>query len=372
MKAKNKIFSNQYGMVSITVTIVFIVVISLVVLGFSQVSRRNSRETLDRQLSSQAFYAAETGVKDVQNKIATMLERGEEPANQTECKDTSKYTRNDGKVGDKSDAEYTCLLVDVEPKTLDYTNVSSGSSIVVPLNSTEGTLNENEIVWKRTSAAVNSNIANCPSIKGGNPWTNFPKSSPTTNWNCPFGVIRIELMPVGSATLSSADAAAAASMVVFAYPRQGNINDPTAVTYSPGNTGKVIAAKCNNDECRIKIDGLNFASAFMRARTMYADASSFQIRADGFDATVDRPNSDSTVSSGNAFKNGQVVIDVTGKSQDVLRRIQVRGSLTGGTSRTDSSSFSDFAIRSNESICKRYETAPSYLMHVNAQGSECN
>jgi Tfp pilus assembly protein PilX len=380
MKIKGKIFNNQYGMVSITVTVVFIVVISLVVLGFSQVSRRNSRETLDRQLSSQAFYAAETGARDVQNKIAGMIDRGEEIVAQTECEDTEKYTRQEGRVGDKSDSVYTCLLVDPTPKTLDYSNVGSGTSIVVPLNSTSGALNQNEIVWKRSAANKPENkINNCPSIKGGTQWTNFPKS---TDWKCPFGVIRIELMPVNSTTLSSADAAGNNSMVLFAYPQQGNIADPTLVTYNindlRSNQGRVIAAKCNDDECRIKINGLSFSNAYMRVRTMYADTSNFQVRADGFNASVDGPNSDSEVTTGNSFKNGQVVIDVTAKSQDVLRRIQVRGSLTGGTSRTDSGSFSDFAIRSNDSICKRFEVAPAtlsrppYFAHVDAQGSECN
>ena len=41
---------NEQGIVSITVTMVFILVISLTVLGFSQVVQRNSRQALDRQL----------------------------------------------------------------------------------------------------------------------------------------------------------------------------------------------------------------------------------------------------------------------------------------------------------------------------------
>jgi len=55
---------NQSGMVSIMVTMILMIVMSLIVVGFAQVSRRNQRVALDRQLSTQAFYAAESGVND--------------------------------------------------------------------------------------------------------------------------------------------------------------------------------------------------------------------------------------------------------------------------------------------------------------------
>jgi Tfp pilus assembly protein PilX len=54
----------QAGMVAIMVTMILMIVISLIVVGFAQISRRNQRQALDRQLSTQAFYAAETGVND--------------------------------------------------------------------------------------------------------------------------------------------------------------------------------------------------------------------------------------------------------------------------------------------------------------------
>lgn len=43
------------------ITIVMMVVISLIVVGFTQVANRNRRQSLDRQLSTQAFYVAESG-----------------------------------------------------------------------------------------------------------------------------------------------------------------------------------------------------------------------------------------------------------------------------------------------------------------------
>jgi len=47
-----KLSKNQTGLVSIMVTIIMMLVISLIVLGFATVTRRNTREALDRQLST--------------------------------------------------------------------------------------------------------------------------------------------------------------------------------------------------------------------------------------------------------------------------------------------------------------------------------
>jgi len=40
--------SKQRGMVAIMITMILMIVISLIVLGFAQISRRNQRQSLDR------------------------------------------------------------------------------------------------------------------------------------------------------------------------------------------------------------------------------------------------------------------------------------------------------------------------------------
>ena len=60
------------------------IVMSLIVLGFAQISRRNQRESLDRQLSTQAFYAAESGVNDARELITTAAQNNQAiPAKKT-------------------------------------------------------------------------------------------------------------------------------------------------------------------------------------------------------------------------------------------------------------------------------------------------
>lgn len=65
----NKIRSNQEGIVAIIVAVILTVLMSLIILAISQNANREQRQALDRQLSDQAFYNAESGVNDLANYL---------------------------------------------------------------------------------------------------------------------------------------------------------------------------------------------------------------------------------------------------------------------------------------------------------------
>ena len=65
------VIKDDKGLVSFMITIIMMLVITLIVIGFTQVSNRNRRESLDRQLSTQAFYAAESGVNEALKVLRT-------------------------------------------------------------------------------------------------------------------------------------------------------------------------------------------------------------------------------------------------------------------------------------------------------------
>ena len=62
------------------------------------------------------------------------------------------------------------------------------------------------------------------------------------------------------------------------------------------------------------------------------------------------------------FKGAQVVIDSTGRANDVLRRVQVR--ITGGTTTfsygDNTGNYPDNVLESADSICKRLSVAPGF------------
>src|SRR3954463_2749341 len=115
----------ERGMVSILVTMLLMVVITLIVLGFAQISRRNQRQAVDRQLSTQAFYAAEAGINDARNLIKTALSSGATIPAKTDCTNGSGpaaafYSTLSPSLDTPNNVSYTCLMVDPAPKDLLY------------------------------------------------------------------------------------------------------------------------------------------------------------------------------------------------------------------------------------------------------------
>jgi Tfp pilus assembly protein PilX len=145
---------DERGLVSFMITLIMMMVITLIVIGFTQVVNRNRRITLDRQLSAQAFYAAESGINDVVKQIKT---DGYTVQSQTNC--TSGYYASKLvyklNSGTSTDVAYTCVLVN--PVVPDIrTQASAAESKVVDIepsdaNSTNLTPIELTFTW---SAAI--------------------------------------------------------------------------------------------------------------------------------------------------------------------------------------------------------------------------
>lgn len=103
---------------------------------------------------------------------------------------------------------------------------------------------------------------------------------------------------------------------------------------------------------------MQFEKAYAKVRTIYQGTPQLQVLAKGVTISeIDNTSLRDEEETG--FENGQVLIDVTGKAQDVLRRIQVRMSVKGGSARTNYAGFSDYAIQSADSVCKLYEVSPT-------------
>src|SRR5688572_21036006 len=122
----------EKGLVSITVTMILMIVLSLIVLGFAQVARRNQRQALDQQLSTQAFYAAESAINDVRNLVKAAGAGASVPA-KTACPSGGGggfYNSLNSTVNGSIGASYTCLLVNPAPSSLIYGSIGDRSTIV--------------------------------------------------------------------------------------------------------------------------------------------------------------------------------------------------------------------------------------------------
>jgi len=336
---------NQQGMVSIIVTLIMMMVISLIILGFSQVARHNQREVLDRQLGTQAFYAAESGINDVLNVYSTTdTAKWKNPTSSGCTGNGSVLYNNVSGTGTGSlnpnlspNVAYTCLIVNGSPSNLTYTNLKAlGNSLVIPINFSSAT-NNLEFQWKSasgssTSAATSTNCATTPA-------TNADVLPPADSWvSCDFGILRVDLFNMDyNATQSnptSADTMAGSTDTLYLVPGDGSYATTKVAPAALNTYGVpyVISATCTAGYCTAFV-ATNSSQHFYARMSMIYKPSANVIVGSG--------------TSGITFSGTQVLIDSTGRAQDQIKRIQVRVDL-------NPLSPPGYALQSTNAICKHF------------------
>jgi hypothetical protein len=170
-------------------------------------------------------------------------------------------------------------------------------------------------------------------------------------WHCSHGIIRLDVVPLDDLTRNGLQNSVFSS---FLYPTN-NAGGATTTAYGSAigaNLGSKILTRCNGaNGCTMTITGLSPTPAYaIRFRTIYGSS----------DLTI-------TVNGGAANIIGaQAIIDVTGKAQDILRRVQVRVPLTQAASDAPA-----YALFGADGVCKRYgiserETPPATSVMLGA------
>ncbi len=297
---------NQQGMAAIFVTMILIFVISIIVLSFAQIVRREQRNALDDQLASQAYYAAESGVNLAQSKGSI---------NKADCApDGTNFTAADYDVG--QNAKITCLIVSSELKTLEYGSVGLGSKSLI-VNSINGNIAKIYVSWETSNTADNSPVTNCTTYS-----TTLLPTADAANWRCKHPILRADMIPLNNGT--SAGTVGGTQFTSFFYP---NTASSGTITYSPGsvsNLGSGTQVDCDTPpvapggvtlkSCTavISIPAGNQGPTFaMRLQSIYKEANISVF-------AVDSTNAVKTLTG------GQVLVDVTAKASDVLKRVQAR------------------------------------------------
>lgn len=331
---------DQKGMASIVITMVTMVVISLIVLGFATISRREQTQTLDQQLSTQAFYAAESGVEDARNVIEAALQAGKPVPAKADCdtNTTSGYTPNypvgaATTLDSAHNVSYSCLLIDPTPPVLKYSGIGE-DSLVIPITASD-TIDTLVIKWTPTTPPSGS-PSSCPS-------STTSSFTPQPNWQCGYGLMRMDLMPTEGALTRGG--MLTSTLTAFFEPTRNAASGQLSYAGNTNNKANVVAANCNTvsyTQCTATITGLGGAkSVALRLNSLYQPS----------DITIEPYHGGTPIEVSGA----QAIVDVTGKASDVLRRIQVRIPVVS------SSQMSSFAIQSNGSLCKRFMTTPGYL-----------
>lgn len=346
-----KLNRDSSGMVAIIVTIIMMLIISLTVLGFAQIIRSNQRQALDRQLSSQAFYAAESGINDARQIInEEYLKDGEVPPQKGQCGDTPEYNMPndlpDDDIGNNTGVGYTCVLIDGSPSSLSYDLATTSPSVVTPIF-TDGTIETLTFEW--TSPDEVSPLAGCPFAPSGQ----FPIAA---SWSCGYGVLRVDLTPTPASSTFDRQTLMRQTFTGFFMPTTSNSYGTVSYAGSGNNIhggnanqGAVAAANCDGSRCTMIISGLSGTRSYLRVAILYV---STKLKITAEDATGTALN----------FSGTQVLVDSTGKAADVLQRIQVRIPLL------HHGLHADYGLETTDSICKQFSAFPSSAYTNNTPG----
>ena len=319
--------NDQNGFAAFFVTIMVMMIFGILILSFSQISNKEGVNALNKVLSAQALYAAQSGINNAYSQIRNYEDQGLPVPQQTSSCNGPYYAGAD--VGSTQNTKYTCILVNTNPDTLKYQcpTYCANNAIIAHIAGANAGIDHFTIGW----TDGNKTIGSCQSSS---------LFLPSSNWsNCPE-VLRIDLVPFqrGITNVSSLETSV---RTFFLYPQNiassyvdfGGLN---------GGSAPIIPASCQISSCSSTIGGLDTNSTYyIRIQFYYGMPQT--VNFNGYDA------SDNPV----AFTNSLIQIDATGLSRTVLKRLSAYVNPLG----TNSSPYSlplppNFALQANQSICK--------------------
>jgi Tfp pilus assembly protein PilX len=334
---KKNINNDQSGFASIAIAMIMIVVLGLMTVGFAKLARHEQQSALDKQLSTQAYYAAESGINDAiydldKGYITATGGFHSTAADDTKCMTPLPPARTtNNNINTASGVSYSCLLINVKPTTAIWSDVGPNTDRTLSFDA--GTIANLTVSWVSDD---NVPAKAARDISSG--------LSPSGKWSSP-AVLRFTIVPIIGGQVSRDQQ----SFTSFLYP-SSEPNNSVVYTAAEAGQGPIVSGACDEGTCKSTITGLDGlgATSFLVHVVDYYTKSTITIRP--------------TDSSGKVLEiaNGQAMIDVTGKARNVLKRLQVRvpiNQIAGGNT-PNAQSRANYAIETRN-ICKQIKTNQS-------------
>lgn len=332
---------NEQGLAALVVTAMLMTVVSLIVLGFAQVTRREQTQTLENQLATQAFYAAESGVNLAQSRLGLVT------GSKTTCGPDANFSNADYNISADGSVRITCLLLNKNVKTLEFQNVGSSPRVSLIKSLSGAPFTNIYVAWHTQNAGA---ITGCPApdATAGR----LPVGSGADLWNCNQPLLRVDLVPLADTNNLVPATLALNQLSTFLYPVNGGTK-PSVFNYSDSSgasIGRISPVSCTTDT------STHPRYCVARIVVNVAPSAAYAVRLVGLYGEAGVSIYGSTASETNAtLTDGQVEIDSTARAVDVLKRVQTRVGLLS----TNGEGADGPLTTTGLGICKQYFVTPT-------------
>lgn len=345
---------NQKGAVALLTVVIFSIIITIVATAYSRIAVVQQQESINFDLSTRAYYAAEAGVQDAIRELrgpGTLKDVGRPD----ECgKDADTVVEVDGT---SSDLAYTCQLIEVSPSDVVAETDISKAVLFEVIPKEEPIASKNyyiEVYWSKQLATADFVPRN------DFPSKLFPKRA---DW---LGDGGVKVHPLMRTVFIRVDGLASLTRnsfkqnTFFLNPTTaGEPGPPLTLNFGPPPQERSTAIL--NTKCVASNDTLTDGDGYSCMQRIKINSSEFNDDKRVFIAfTSEYGTTDIkfkfTGGEGGTIgpldlKNSQAVIDVTAKAGSVFRRIQQRVPLSNNYSESD---FNADALVAGDGICKHF------------------
>jgi len=382
--------SNEQGFVSIFTVIFFMLLITIITVGFLRIMAAEQRQALDNDLNASAEAAAQSGIEDAKRAILkyNSLPNGDPLKSQLQTALTSSacdalFTNasvrtalnlnNTGSINNQPGLNeyYTCLSVNLN--TPDYVGSgSAGKSEFVPLVPENGDKYDKfTISWHLASQTIGNDGDGQPAKYA--PGTQLPPVAGAANSWATQGYpayLRVELYgyPNGNFDRGKMDVLSSSVFLVPNYSSNAAaISSTTPVTMATvdprgfeQNKLNLIGIKCNGTPPSIPTGSYACTATLALDNGQPSTSNTYFLRVTPLYGSthfrVQMLRNPSTVVN---FSGVEPVVDSTGRASDVFRRIQSRIRLDS------TSNLPEYAAESAGDICKNMEVSDGSYYKAN-------
>ena len=355
-----KISTKNEGYASFVITLVTIIVVGLLVMGFTIDSNIQQKNSLGNALSTAAYYASESGINDAYTIVSNYIKNNLPVPSGNSCNSPAYVNGNSNYLvpspGSSGPPQiyYSCLIVNAEPQNLQYQDLLPGTGTVIPVESYSSSgppsnLQTITISWEYHISPGNPTslqFSGCPTSSGGG-MANLPSLSifPGPS-SCGAGVLQTDV----------------ASALNINNPATSVLLEPAQNSSAANNTinslsaDKVIYVNCNGNTpaaggvyaCTTTIDvsSLNDNKLYLHLIPFY----------DAADVSISATAGSSSPGSTTSLQGAQILIDSTGYASGQYKRLQERvcNNLYCG----NNNYVPGVAIQSKNNICKNFVVYP--------------